>query len=322
MCTMRVWQKTRGQPPPPPIAEHGGGSSSTPNNHHRNSSVHRRSLSSPFDSAPLRIPAAEFRNTGPELVLTPLSNPLLAEQQQAQLCCGSDFSGAFHSKFGSFGAGSGGSPAAADGSMPNRLRVSSTGGIHASTSGRPPLGTVTVPMRDILLVGVPDIDTIANTKDAPCQTTITTASAGFFELTMDNMNGQLVIMAFLKANLAKNKLSELNSSVGLPRSPSNLTQNTQSTRSFDVEAFTTIRMTERLKSESVAEKVQRRIHRIVTSLEESEYSTLNQPPLVVKECDGPSIADTCSLFQFQVQSPNAAAAAAEPKVTLPSLRHQ
>jgi hypothetical protein len=259
---MRVWQKTREQPPPrPSAADHG-----TSNNRvdHSNRSSHRRSLSSPFDSASLRIPASEFRNTGPELVLTPLTNPLILEQQQAQLCCGSDFSNALPSKFTSFG--SGGSPTA---EATGRFRLASSGGIHGSTSlTRPPLGTVTIPMKDILLVGMSDTES----KLAQCQTSVTTASAGFFELTMDNSNGQLVLMAFLKANLPKNKISDL-SHLGLPRSPSNLTQNTQSTKSFDVEAFTATRMTERLQSESVAEKVQRRIHRIVTSLEESEYTT-------------------------------------------------
>ncbi|KAG7348131.1 hypothetical protein IV203_016836 [Nitzschia inconspicua] len=265
ICTMRVWQKTRGQPPAP-LA----GANDT---NKQDRSSHRRSLSSTVDNYPLRIPASEFRNTGPELVLTPLSNPLLAEQQQAQLCCGSDFSNAFSGKLTSFGSGT--SPtAAAEVGMNNRLRLSSSGGIHTSKSNRPPLSTVTIPMKDILLVGVPDT---TNSKNGNCQTAITTASAGFYELTMDNVNGQLVLMAFLKANLPKNKLSDLHH-LELPRSPSNLTQNTQSTKSFDVEAFTSIRMAERLQSESVAEKVQRRIHRIVTSLEEISSS--------VAECSG------------------------------------
>ena len=90
---------------------------------------------------------------------------------------------------------------------------------------------------------------------------------------MENLNGQLVLMAFLKGHLPKNKVRECFAANNplLPRSPSNLTQNTQSSKSFDVEAFTANRMAERLQSESLAEKVQRRIHRLVSSLEESEY---------------------------------------------------
>merc|ERR1712238_123321 len=50
---------------------------------------------------------------------------------------------------------------------------------------------------------------------------------------------------------------------------SNLTQTTQqSNKSFDVETFTAKRMTERLKRESLSEKVERRMHRLVSSLGE------------------------------------------------------
>jgi hypothetical protein len=262
VCTMRVWQKIKDQPPSPE-------SSSSPNKNNNMPDGNRQQpLSSPFDSSNMRIPASEFRNMGPELVLTPLNIPLLLIDQQQQLCCGSELSSALTTKFGSF---TNGSPTA-EGTR--RLRLSSSGGIHGASSTphhhrSPSIGTVTIPMRDILLVGVSDTNTSNNNPQY--QTTITTVSAGFFELTMDNMNGQLVLMAFLRANLPKTKLCDNNDNLGLPRSPSNITQTTQSTKSFDVEAFTATRMTERLQSESVAEKVQRRIHRLVTSLEESKY---------------------------------------------------
>lgn len=273
MCTMRVWQKTRGVPPAGSAAAATTTSGGSPH-HKADGGSHRTPLSSPFDSASLRIPASEFRNTGPELVLTPLINPLLAaaEQQQQQqhyaqqLCCVSDFSNPFPTEFTSFGSGS---PTAAPDGTIERLRLSSSGVVRGSH--RPALGTVTIPMRDILLVGVSDTDTTGSNKNAQHRTTVATASAGFYELAMDNTNGQLVLMTFLKANLPKSKVGDLNRNLELPRSPSNLTQNTLSTKSFDVEAFTATRMTERLQSESVAEKVQRRIHRLVTSLEESEY---------------------------------------------------
>jgi hypothetical protein len=234
-----------------------------------------RSLSSPFDSSTMRIPASEFRNMGPELVLTPLSIPLLGVdlQQQQHLCCGSDFSNTLSNKFGSFGSTS---PTA---ERVSRLRLSGSGAIHgvSSTSQHhrlPSIGTVTIPLRDILLASALDNSGSKNTNSPPHQTTVTTVSAGYYELTMDNLNGQLVLMAFLRANLPKTKLCDLNENLGLPRSPSNMTQTTHSTKSFDVEAFTATRMTERLQRESVAEKVQRRIHRIVTSLEESKYRVL------------------------------------------------
>lgn len=54
-------------------------------------------------------------------------------------------------------------------------------------------------------------------------------------------------------------------------SPSNLTHDTAQTdgeKSMDVEAFTAKRMTERMERETLAEKVERRMHRLVSSLEE------------------------------------------------------
>jgi hypothetical protein len=265
ICTMRVWQKVKGQIPC------NNSPNSNNNNNKRAEGNHRRSLSSPFDTSAIRIPASEFRNLGPELVLTPLSTPLLVvDQQQQHLCCGSDFANALPTKFGSCGVGS---PTA---EMSRRILLSSSGGINAISSNsqhhrRASLVTVTIPLRDILLVGVSDTSSSRNNNNSQHHTNVTTVSAGFYELTMDNVNGQLVMMAFLRANLPKSKLCDLNENLGLPRSPSNMTQTTQSTKSFDVEAFTATRMTERLQSESVAEKVQRRIHRLLTSLEESEY---------------------------------------------------
>jgi len=55
--------------------------------------------------------------------------------------------------------------------------------------------------------------------------------------------------------------------------PSNLTQNTSaSQKSFDVEALTSKKMTERLKTESLLEKLERRVYRLFTSLEDVSSS--------------------------------------------------
>jgi hypothetical protein len=63
----------------------------------------------------------------------------------------------------------------------------------------------------------------------------------------------------------------LNRSIEL--NPSNLTQTTQqSNKSFDVETFTAKRMKERLKRDSISEKVERRMHRFISSLEELSSS--------------------------------------------------
>jgi len=57
--------------------------------------------------------------------------------------------------------------------------------------------------------------------------------------------------------------------------PSNLTLGTAQSsaeRSFDVEAFTAKRMAERLKTESLAEKLERRMHRLISSLDDLSSS--------------------------------------------------
>jgi len=62
--------------------------------------------------------------------------------------------------------------------------------------------------------------------------------------------------------------------------PSNVTHSTAATqasqKSFDMEAFTAKRMTERLKSESLAEKIERRLHRFLSSLEELSSSFITK----------------------------------------------
>lgn len=265
-CTMRVWHKTTQQP---------SSSSSSEFITQQPSNGHRRSSSSPFASSALRLPSSSKVNAGPELVLTPCNNPLARDSHPQLQCCGSDFGNSFPTQFASFGgsASETGSKMRLSKSQGN-VRMTTPNADDSSPDRRrsSSLGTITIPMKEIMLIGVGNGET-ATTKKPQHQTNITTISSGFFELTMENLNGQLVLMAFLKGHLPKNKVKECfpSSNPLLPRSPSNLTQNTQSSKSFDVEAFTANRMAERLQSESVAEKVQRRIHRLVSSLEESEY---------------------------------------------------
>jgi len=253
---MRVWHKTTS------AAEF-----SSPTNDARG---HKKSvsLSSPFHaaSAALKIQSSkEFQHIGPELILTPVSNPLVEQH----MCCGSDFGDPIplSKRFASFGS--------LDGSRlcnnNNYLRNGSSGTPkfsqrQPSPVPSPKLGTVTIPIKDIMLI---DVDGNANNS---YQTNITTMSSGYFEFNMESLNGRLLLMAFLKANLPKEKVLD-GTHLVLPRSPSNITQNTTgSTKSFDVEAFTASRMAERLKSESISEKLQRRIYRLVSSLEEMSNS--------------------------------------------------
>jgi hypothetical protein len=166
----------------------------------------------------------------------------------------------------------------------------------AATPSRRTLGTTTIAVRDIVMIsttgggigGGTESSNSNNNKD-PSELNrihITTTSSGLFELTTDSTNGREVVIAFLKASMPKERVVMGNpdggatSAVGgegtrrdlaTSRTRSGSTQHTQSSRSsFDVEAFTATRMSERLKSESLTEKVQRRIHRFVTSLDESK----------------------------------------------------
>jgi hypothetical protein len=252
--TMRIWHKTTERK-----------SSSNP---HTTPSASSRSVS-PFHiaaaSSRLNIPSSLHIQVGPELILTP-STSLIDQQlhHSNSMCCGELENSILSQRFTSFGSNDG------------RLSSSRTGNKEQPNQQqkRPssPLNdTITIPVKEIMIVNA---DTNNKDPKEKQQIRITTIHSGFFEFNMENTNGQLILMAFLKANLSKDKVVEgVTAGYGLPQSPSNITQNTCSTNiSFDVEAFTASRMAERLKSESISEKVQRRIHRLVNSLEESKLA--------------------------------------------------
>lgn len=116
-----------------------------------------------------------------------------------------------------------------------------------------------VPVADIMVV-----DMFGSGDSHQCN--ITTMSHGFFELTMENRNGQDILMAFLNANLPKERVMS-----GMrKRTGSEISDDTKSTgtTSFDVEAFTATRMTERIQSETMSEKLRRKVVRVFSSFEE------------------------------------------------------
>jgi hypothetical protein len=258
-CTMRVWHKTSERPSSEqnlPIAV-------DMKPHHGPSHLLEGGRRSFF------LPAKREGQPGPELILTPVSNALV---EQPHLCCSADFGTdpiPLSDRFVSFGS--------VDNSISNRsgrgsvtrspkasfssFRRDVTGDNDNTTTARRILGAMTIPVRDIMMMY-----TTGSSKD-PSEVNrinITTMSSGFFELTMDSTNGRDVVKAFLKASMPKERVV---ASGDLSRTRSG---STQSTKSFDVEAFTATRMSERLKSESLTEKVQRRIDRFVTSLNESK----------------------------------------------------
>jgi hypothetical protein len=127
--------------------------------------------------------------------------------------------------------------------------------------GKRRLGNVTIPISDIMVVDM--------YGDGEChRTNITTMTNGYFEFTMENRNGQEVLLAFLRASLPKERIMD----GPIRRSNSDLSQNTANTaKSFDVEAFTASRMSERLQRESFSEKLRRKVGRVMSSLEEGEH---------------------------------------------------
>jgi hypothetical protein len=208
---------------------------------------------------------------GPELILTPCTNPLLEQLHHNNSMCGCDDLEnpmVFSERFTSFG-----SVERSNVRVSSYSKSSTTKDRQQPSKSSPLLDTVTIPVKEIMIVNA-DKNTAGNNSNHRIH--ITTIHSGLFECTMENTNGELILMAFLRANLPKDKVVEdgISGYGRLPRSPSNTTQSTNSTnKSFDVEAFTASRMAERLQSESITEKVQRRIYRLVTSLEESKRST-------------------------------------------------
>ena len=130
---------------------------------------------------------------------------------------------------------------------------------------------ITIPISDIIKVDMyGEGDTIHRTN-------ITTASHGYLEFTLDNRNGQEVLLAFLKANLSKERMVVDSSSAGtgcnaIPhQTKSSCDETVDSSQSFDVEKFTATRMTDRLQCESFGEKVRRKVGRVFLSIEEGKF---------------------------------------------------
>mmetsp|Transcript_4241 Transcript_4241/g.10573 ORF Transcript_4241/g.10573 Transcript_4241/m.10573 type:complete len:449 (-) Transcript_4241:315-1661(-) len=285
-CTMRVWQKTK-QPRTRLI----GGVATAAAAALGPKSKHERT---PSKTNVETAPGADndendherrrdIEKAGPELILTPnMPAGLLVEQhhhhhqqQQQNLCCGDSFGGGDtpRMRFSSFGSGSFDAPAV--------RRYSLSTGTQPRTRR---IGNVTLLLEDILLIDVngnsqalllkkkeyqslasPEKNSNSHANNDDRRIYIITISNGVYAFTMESTNGRELLVAFLKANLPKERFSDQ----GISRTPSNGTHDTShSNRSFDVEAFTAKRMAERLKSESIGEKVQRRVHRLVTSFEE------------------------------------------------------
>jgi hypothetical protein len=194
-------------------------------------------------------------NNGPELVLTPTESPVMLHA-----CCSSgEFADpiTMSERFTSFGSGSVDKKNGQHNTSRQRVRISTP--VAAAPKA---LGDVTVPIADIMVV-----DMFGRGSSHQCN--ITTISSGYFEFTMENRNGQDILLAFLKATVPKDRVME-GVSYRSGSELSNRTGQSDSGRSFDVEAFTAKRMSERLRSETISEKLRRKVVRVFSSFEESK----------------------------------------------------
>jgi hypothetical protein len=124
------------------------------------------------------------------------------------------------------------------------------------------IGNVKLPISDIMIVDMHG-DSNSHTIN------LTTMSLGYYEFTM-NRNGQEILLAFLKANLPIERIMGC-----VPRSRSDVSHGTTSTsgnKSFDVEALTSNKMTERIENETLSERVRRKVSRAFASIEDCKYS--------------------------------------------------
>lgn len=191
---------------------------------------------------------------GPELVLTLNEAPITIHA-----CCSGDFAEpiSMSQRFASFGSGT----------MDKNGNRSSSRQRPRLTTPLPPVqkvvpGEITIPISNILVV-----DVSGGSDLHVC--TITTMSRVHYELTMESRNGQDILQAFLRARLPKDRVIEAINH----RTSSHLSRNSASTtaRSFDVEAFTAVRMAERMENETISEKLRRKVVRVFSRIEESTY---------------------------------------------------
>ena len=201
--------------------------------------------------------ATHGRNTldhGPELVLALNEAPSMIHS-----CCSGDFAEpiSLSERFTSFGSGNVDKNGSRSTSRQRpRLMTPVPISIRTEVSGE-----ITVPVSDILV-----LDVCGGSNEHQCN--ITTSLRVHYELTMENQNGQDMLEAFLRARLPKDRVVEAISK----RTGSQLSKHSGSTtaRSFDVEAFTAVRMAERMENETMSEKLRRKVVKVFSSIEESE----------------------------------------------------
>ena len=197
---------------------------------------------------------------GPELVLTPNESHVMVHA-----CCSGEFSDPIQmsKRFTSFGSGSVDYGQSIRSTSRQRQRISTPITTTSRNSNANLLGEVTIPIADIVVVDM-------HGKGKSHQCNISTISKGYFEFSPENRNGQDILLTFLRVNLPKDRVMGTYNRQG-----SELSNRSSGTKSFDVEAFTATRMSERLQSETLSEKLRRKVSRVFSSFEDRKSGGVN-----------------------------------------------
>mmetsp|Transcript_39869 Transcript_39869/g.96209 ORF Transcript_39869/g.96209 Transcript_39869/m.96209 type:complete len:299 (-) Transcript_39869:831-1727(-) len=95
---------------------------------------------------------------------------------------------------------------------------------------------------------------------------ITTLSSGYYEFTL-NENGRAILLAFLKANLPKERIIRCNTQIQRTKSDvSKYSCSTMGNKTLDVEALTSNKLAERIENETMSEKLGSKVGRAFSSI--------------------------------------------------------
>ncbi|KAL3937845.1 MAG: hypothetical protein SGBAC_007126 [Bacillariaceae sp.] len=128
-----------------------------------------------------------------------------------------------------------------------------------TTTNNTSIGKVKLSLAEIMIVEKKGQDLEGPTID------ITTLSSGYYELTL-NENGRVILMAFLKANLPKERFR---GGCTLQRTKSDVSKYSCSTlgnKTLDVEALTSNKLAERIENETMSEKLGSKVGRAFSSI--------------------------------------------------------
>lgn len=174
---------------------------------------------------------------GPELLLKAVNSSSSTSLNQM-----ADGSGRFSERFHSFGS---------NGQLRSRQRVWNSTDSKRHESPMRPMGYC-IPLADIVVADVHDAHLLF----------LTTQKNGYFEFSFISKNARDMMVAFLTASLAQERI--------ITSCTSQDEHEFDAICSFDVEALTNNRIQERVKHETLSEKIQRKVTHVALQIGESE----------------------------------------------------